>query len=83
MKYFLNLYKMIEITQAMIYCNHKKTVDHLTSELTKKGFVVSSIHSELPQEERDRVMKEFRSGTSRILITTNLIARGIDVYQVF
>lgn len=78
----LNLYKMMEITQAMIYCNHKKTVDNVSSELTKKGFVVSSIHSELPQEERDRVMKEFRSGSSRILITTDLLARGIDVYQV-
>jgi superfamily II DNA/RNA helicase len=78
----LNLYKMMEITQAMIYCNHKKTVDYLSYELTKKGFVVSSIHGELPQEERDRVMKEFRLGTSRILITTDLLARGIDIYQV-
>jgi len=78
----LNLYKMMEITQAIIYCNTKKTVDYLNSELTKKGFTVSSIHSLLPQEERDRVMKEFRIGTSRILISTDLLARGIDVYQV-
>lgn len=78
----LNLYKMMEITQAMIYCNQKKTVDNLSNELIKKGFIVSSIHSDLTQEERDRVMKEFRTGQSRILITTDLLARGIDVYQV-
>ncbi len=78
----LNLYKMMEITQAIIYCNAKKTVDFVTEELTKKGFVVSAIHSELPQQERDKVMKEFRVGASRVLVTTDLLARGIDVYQV-
>jgi translation initiation factor 4A len=78
----LNLYKMMEITQAIIYCNSKKTVDYVSEELTKKGFVVSSMHSELPQQERDKVMKEFRLGATRVLITTDLLARGIDVYQV-
>lgn len=78
----LNLYKMMEITQAIIYCNSKKTVDYVTDELTKKGFVVSSMHSELPQQERDKVMREFRQGASRVLVTTDLLARGIDVYQV-
>jgi translation initiation factor 4A len=78
----LNLYKMMEITQAIIYCNSKKTVDFVTEELTKKGFVVSAMHSELPQQERDKVMKEFRTGASRVLVTTDLLARGIDVYQV-
>jgi translation initiation factor 4A len=78
----LNLYKMMEITQAIIYCNSKKTVDFVSDELTKKGFVVSAMHSELPQQERDKVMKEFRTGASRVLVTTDLLARGIDVYQV-
>jgi translation initiation factor 4A len=78
----LNLYKMMEITQAIIYCNSKKTVDYVTEELIKKGFVVSAMHSELPQQERDKVMKEFRTGASRVLVTTDLLARGIDVYQV-
>jgi translation initiation factor 4A len=78
----LNLYKMMEITQAIIYCNSKKTVDFVSEELTKKGFVVSSMHSELPQQERDKVMREFRLGASRVLVTTDLLARGIDVYQV-
>jgi translation initiation factor 4A len=78
----LNLYKMMEITQAIIYCNTKKTVDYVTEELIKKGFVVSSMHGELPQQDRDKIMKEFRIGASRVLVTTDLLARGIDVYQV-
>ena len=44
--------------------------------------MVSSIHSDMQQQDRDRVMKEFRSGATRVLVTTDLLARGIDVYQV-
>jgi len=60
----------------------KKNVEGLAEEMKKRGHMVSSIHSELPQPERDRIMKEFRSGATRVLITTDLLARGIDVYQV-
>lgn len=77
-----NLYKTIEINKAMIYCNSKKTVESLTEELTKNGFIVSHMHADMDQEERDRVMMEFRLGASRVLVTTDLLARGIDVYQV-
>jgi translation initiation factor 4A len=77
-----NLYKMMEIAQAIIYANAKKTVDSLTEEMTKKGFIVSAIHSDLPQQDREKVMREFRTGATRVLITTDLLARGIDVYQV-
>jgi len=78
----LNLYKMMEIAQAIIYANSKKAVDYLTEEMTKKNFVISSIHSDLPMNEREKVMREFRTGATRVLITTDLLARGIDVYQV-
>jgi translation initiation factor 4A len=78
----LNLYKMMEIAQAIIYSNSKKTVDYLTEEMTKRGFVVSSIHSDLQQQDREKVMREFRTGATRVLVTTDLLARGIDVYQV-
>jgi len=73
---------MMEIAQAIIYCNSKKTVDFLTEEMTKRGFVVSSIHSDLQQQDREKVMREFRNGATRVLVTTDLLARGIDVYQV-
>merc|ERR1712170_202952 len=45
-------------------------------------FVVGCMHSKMEQDERDKVMEEFRSGSSRLLVTTDLLARGIDIYQV-
>jgi len=78
----LDIYKGVDIAQAIIYCNSKRNVEGLAEEMKKRGHMVSSIHSELPQPERDRIMKEFRSGATRVLITTDLLARGIDVYQV-
>merc|ERR1712179_859005 len=47
-----------------------------------KDFTVSSMHGEMSQSDREMIMKEFRSGSSRVLITTDLLARGIDVQQV-
>jgi translation initiation factor 4A len=78
----LDIYKGVDIAQAIIFCNSKKNVDYLTEEMKKKGHMVSSIHSEMQMIDRDRIMKEFRSGVTRVLITTDLLARGIDVYQV-
>lgn len=78
----INLYKGLDITQAMIYCNSKKNVDYLAEELKKREHMVSSITSDLTQPERDKIMKEFRAGATRILLTTDLLSRGIDVYQV-
>ena len=78
----LQIYRGIEIAQAIIYCNSKRSVDFVSEELKKKGHMVSSIHGDLKQIERDSVMRDFRSGATRVLITTDLLARGIDVYQV-
>ena len=78
----LEIYKGVDIAQAIIYCNSKKTVENLAQEMTSRGHMVSSMHAELQQTDRDRVMKEFRAGATRVLITTDLLARGIDVYQV-
>jgi len=50
--------------------------------MTAKDFTVSAIHGEMSAQEREMVMKEFRSGSSRVLISTDLLARGIDVQQV-
>merc|ERR1711901_6125 len=47
-----------------------------------RDFTVSTMHAELDQKERDLIMREFRSGSSRVLISTDLLARGIDVQQV-
>merc|ERR1712110_355937 len=77
-----DLYETFTITQAIIYCNTRRKVDFLQEQLTKRDFTVSTMHAELDQKERDLVMKEFRSGSSRVLISTDLLARGIDVQQV-
>lgn len=78
----VDLYETLTITQAIIYCNTRRKVDWLTEKMQSKDFVVSSMHGDMEQRERELIMREFRSGTSRVLITTDLLARGIDVQQV-
>ncbi|CAH9136274.1 unnamed protein product [Cuscuta epithymum] len=77
-----DLYDTLTITQAVIFCNTKRKVDWLTSKMRENNFTVSSMHGDMPQKERDAIMAEFRSGTNRVLITTDVWARGLDVQQV-
>lgn len=77
-----DLYETLTITQAIIYCNTRRKVDWLTEKMQSKDFTVSAMHGDMEQRERDIIMREFRSGSSRVLITTDLLARGIDVQQV-
>ncbi|GAA5978514.1 hypothetical protein JCM10908_004384 [Rhodotorula pacifica] len=77
-----DLYDTLTITQAVIFCNTRRKVDWLTEKMREANFTVSSMHGEMPQKERDAIMGEFRSGGSRVLITTDVWARGIDVQQV-
>ena len=77
-----DLYDTLQVTQAVIFCNTRRKVDELTDRMTEKQFTVSAIHSELSQIERNTILDKFRNGHSRILISTDLLARGIDVQQV-
>jgi translation initiation factor 4A len=77
-----DLYETLTINQAIIYCNTKHKVEWLENEMTKRDFTVSCIHGELTQPERDKIMKNFRDGVFRVLITTDLLARGIDIQQI-
>lgn len=77
-----DLYETLTITQAIIYSNTRRKVDWLTDKMKEREFTVSSMHGDMTQQEREVIMKEFRSGSSRVLITTDLLARGIDVQQV-
>lgn len=77
-----DLYDTLTITQAVIFSNTKRKVDWLTEKMRAANFTVSAMHGEMPQKERDAIMQEFRSGASRVLITTDVWARGIDVQQV-
>ncbi|SCU84060.1 LAMI_0C06040g1_1 [Lachancea mirantina] len=77
-----DLYDSLTITQCVIFCNTKKKVDWLAKKLLQANFAVASMHGDMQQEERDKVMNDFRSGSSRVLISTDVWARGIDVQQV-
>ena len=77
-----DIYEAVTIQQAVIFCNTRRKVDQLTANMIEKDFTVSPIHGDLSQGEREKIMKDFRSGASRVLITTDLLARGIDVQQV-
>ena len=77
-----DLYDTLTITQAVIFCNTRKKVDWLTEKMRQNNFTVSAMHGDMPQKERDAIMGEFRGGTTRVLITTDVWARGIDVQQV-
>jgi len=77
-----DLYDTLTVTQAVIFCNTKQKVDWLAGKMKESNFTVSAIHGDMTQEDRERVMEEFRSGSSRVLIATDLWGRGIDVQQV-
>ena len=72
-----DLYESLTITQSIIYCNSKRRVEWLAN--TNRDFTVSAIHSDLSPQQRNLVMREFRSGTSRVLLATDLLANGVDV----
>jgi len=77
-----DIYETCTITQAIIYCNTRRKADTVAEQLTQRDFTVSTMHADLSQQDRELVMSEFRSGSSRVLISTDLLARGIDVQQV-
>lgn len=78
----IEIFGNIDVNQCFIYVNTKEKCEKLAQQMTEKNFVVSCIHGSMPMEKRNEVMKEFREGASRILISTDLLARGIDVHQV-
>lgn len=77
-----DIYEACSISQTIIYCNSKRTVDEISQKLVDNNFSISSIHGEMSQIERNDIMHRFRSGETRILISTDLLSRGIDIQQV-
>ena len=77
-----DLYDTLTITQAVIFCNSRKKTDWLAEKMRENNFAVSAMHGDMPQRERDSIMEEFRDGRSRVLISTDIWARGLDVAQV-
>jgi len=78
----LDLFNIISTSQSIIFCNTIKKVEWLEQNLKENNFTITVIHSNMEQHERDNIIKEFREGKTRLLITTDLLARGIDIPKI-
>jgi len=76
------LYSFINMSQTIIYCNSVRRVQDLYEAMCEDAFPVCRIHSNMDKAERDKSFNEFKSGSSRVLISSNVTARGIDIQQV-
>ena len=77
-----NLFSYINVSQTIIYCNSIKRVQDLYEAMCEDGFPVCRIHSNMEKPERDKSFNDFKHGSSRVLISSNVTARGIDIQQV-
>lgn len=77
-----DLYSSINVSQCIIYCNSLRRVIDLYENMRNEGYPVCCLHSEQEREERELSYKEFKNGKYRVLISTNITARGIDIQQV-
>jgi len=77
-----DLFSHLTMSQCIIYCNSVKRVADLYEAMIEDGFPVSCIHSNMDKASREKSFKEFRTGGSRVLISSNVTARGIDIQQV-
>uniref|UniRef100_A0A6C0BLK9 Helicase n=1 Tax=viral metagenome TaxID=1070528 RepID=A0A6C0BLK9_9ZZZZ len=78
----LDLYKSLVISQSIIFVNSKRHCDQLEDMFRDRDFAIRSLHGGMEQCERDQIMREFRLGKIRILLSTDLTARGIDVPSI-
>ncbi|GAA6011134.1 hypothetical protein JCM8202_003910 [Rhodotorula sphaerocarpa] len=78
----VELYNLLTIGQSIIFVKRRDTADEIARRMSDEGHKVVSLHGKLETTERDAVMEGFRDGKTKVLITTNVIARGIDISQV-
>jgi translation initiation factor 4A len=76
------LFDFLNVSQCIIYTNSVKRVIDLHNAMNEEGFSVCCIHSSMTKQERDITFHNFKSGGSRVLISSNITARGIDIQQV-
>ena len=77
-----DIFSYLTLSQCIIYCNSVKRVADLYEAMCEDGFPVCCIHSNMEKNTRDAAFNEFRNGKSRVLISSNVTARGIDIQQV-
>jgi ATP-dependent RNA helicase DeaD len=66
-------------TSSLVFCNTKRRVDKLVKDLQARGYRADSLHGDMTQSRRDSAMMKFRKRLSRILVATDVAARGLDV----
>lgn len=76
------LYDVMAIGQSMVFCKKKITADQISDRLEGEGHSVACLHGDKMSDERDKILDDFRQGKTKVLITTNVVARGIDIQQV-
>jgi len=77
-----DLYGIFSLSQCIIYCNSVKRVQDLYDAMLEDNFPVCQLHSSMTKEEREKSFHEFSSGNMRVMISSNVTARGIDIQQV-
>jgi ATP-dependent RNA helicase DeaD len=78
----VNLLRLVESPTAIVFCNTREAVRHLSATLTERGFSVVTLSGELSQHERNQAMQSLRNGRSRVLVATDVAARGLDLPNV-
>eukprot|EP00743_Colponemidia_sp_Colp-15_P002447 GILK01002652.1.p1 GENE.GILK01002652.1~~GILK01002652.1.p1 ORF type:complete len:478 (-),score=100.25 GILK01002652.1:190-1623(-) len=78
-----DLYSAMNVGQSIVFVNRRETAQDLTRRMRELGYTVSVLHGgDMETTMRDQVIDEFRKGTTKVLIATNVLARGIDIPQV-
>jgi ATP-dependent RNA helicase DDX19/DBP5 len=76
------IYGLLTVGQSIIFIATRNSAEEVANRMRNEGHLVSLIHGGMTPDERDSVIDEFRSGQTRVLLATNVLARGIDVLQV-
>ena len=78
----IDLYNLLNISQCIIYVNYKNKLMNIYDELISKNYPIDFIHGEITKQERESKLLDFKNGKTRLLLSTDLLARGIDVQQL-
>jgi superfamily II DNA/RNA helicase len=81
-QFVMDVFKLLSLTQAIIFVNTKQFCEFVHNKLIKEGFKSTIMFGEMTREERDEMMEKFRKSEVNVIITTNMLARGIDVPEI-
>ena len=82
LEFLTDIYSLLTIGQSIVFVGTRNDADSVHQSLTNSGYTCSVLHGQVDNADRDQTMEAFRSGQSNVLITTNVLARGVDVDNV-